>query len=340
MFKTIFALCVFLASSPMVQGAPVLNGFIIGNLTATAGDVEGNLLVSGNFSTSGTFGGIAIPVVGFPLPAATVDTLIVGGNLSTTSAWGMAGNAVYGGTLTGGPSHNTGTTRQQSPIQIDSNANAVTSGGTTIAALAQQWRDTSIAWSQFANSAGATISYSGGISLTGTNSVLNVFNLDSGHFNTASFLGIDIDVPFGATVIVNIPDTVVSVPSGAVFLNGASDINVCAANKNLPICSQTQRVIFNFFNATGFASAQTGWNGSIIAPFTTSATLTGGGVNGAGVFGGDVTQQGGWEFHNFPLQSDLPSPPFSEVPEPGSLLLCGAGLACLIARCMRAATAR
>ena len=136
------------------------------------------------------------------------------------------------------------------------------------------------------------VSEFGTTTLIGNDTELNIFTISStdwvaGHTRV-------VNVPAGAEVLINILGSSISYTGGTFEVQGTDRGNV----------------VYNYPEATTFASASTLHEGAILAPFTTTVNLNGGAMNGLGVFGGSVSQINGWEFHNFTFTgiTSLPEP--------------------------------
>lgn len=293
----VLASCAF--PSPLTSLGNTYNAILFGNLTGLSGDTEGRLLVGGNATFNASYS-VGVAVIGSVLPpSSTRDDLIVFGNLSTTSLWGVNANAVYAGTLSGPGVSNISsgaTTRQQSSITLQTGTgNALSNGtGTTLSALQSELVQKSQTWGALADQGVVTHTLSfGTLTLTGNNPTLNVFNISAAEYNASS---IDITAPAGATVLINISGATPNISGGSINLHGVSRTNV----------------LYNFFQATSLTLGARLLEGSLLAPLTTTVNLNGGAVNGIGVLAGTITQTSGFEFHNFAFDGNLPNP----VPEP------------------------
>jgi choice-of-anchor A domain-containing protein len=82
-------------------------------------------------------------------------------------------------------------------------------------------------------------------------------------------------------------------------------------------------VLFNYYQASALTLGSSAFTGSVLAPFANVTSSGGGNFNGnliAGSFSGSI------EFHNTDLFSGSLA---SQAPEPGSVMLAGAGLTLL-----------
>jgi choice-of-anchor A domain-containing protein len=269
------------------------NALVFGNFTAAGGDCEYRLAVGGTATFTMGYS-VGQPVYGLPLPTYTnaeTDILIVGGDLY--DGWfGVNGNIVYGGTRYGPfrwmPDGNVVT--QISPVAFDLSGNVSRGGGgeswtqlfsrvcslsTAMAAMPDSGvvaKDFSSPWQRF---------------LTGTNTALNVFNVNASDWNMNASQTV-IDAPAGATVLVNIYGGPVAITNCSIALVGVDQ----------------RQVLYNYVDAAFISTKSFPHPGSVLAPFA-SAALSGGAVNGTAVFGGDVTTSIGFEFHNFPFAGQV-----------------------------------
>jgi choice-of-anchor A domain-containing protein/uncharacterized repeat protein (TIGR01451 family) len=265
------------------------NALIFGSLTAASGDTEGRLTVDGNATFTQSYG------VGLVLPSdPTRDDLIVGGNLINQASWSVNANAVYGGTITGGNTlfHRNGTTRQQSPILLDpATGNAVTAGGESFAQLQDELIDKSTFWGSLPDQGVVTKTVSNGtLTLVGNDPTLDVFNVTADQWAGPSTSVRDITAPPGATVLINVSGQPANIVGGSMHLFG-TDVN---------------HVLMNFFNATTITSTNFQYVGSVLAPLASATLGPGGDLEGVAIFGGDVNEQNGFEFHNRPFRGQLP----------------------------------
>ncbi len=267
------------------------NAFILGNDSEANTDAEGKVAVGGtasftNYSVASTY------------PANTPAALVVGGSLSFTN--GSVNGDVYSAnpsTALNAKVHGTiydNTT--PTPINFAEAQTQLTSEGAYLSTL----------------TGNGTINTSSGLSLTGTDATLDVFNLAPGQLAQANGMGLSINVPIGATVLVNVPDTTVALANFQTFLTNAT----------------SDRILYNFFNATTLSDSGVPIYGTILAPnaalhfdyIQVNGSLIGGSLAG---YNGDSV--GHVEVHNNLFDGNLPQP--SAIPEPSSWLLMGLGLA-------------
>lgn len=154
--------------------------------------------------------------------------------------------------------------------------------------------------------------------LSGSSTTLNVFTLTAAQFASVNN-PIDIQVPAGSTVIINVEGTNVTLGAG-IYLNGVqeSDSNNDGGD-----------ILFNFANAAT-VTIDGQLNGAVLAPF---AVLTGGSQMGGNFIAASIGGTG--EVHNdefsgtlptFATPQNLPADSLTATPEPGSLTLFGSGI--------------
>lgn len=140
---------------------------------------------------------------------------------------------------------------------------------------------------------------------------VNYFNLTAAQFASAT---LDIEVPTGATVIINVDGTSDTL-GNAIFVNGVQTHGDSNLNED---------ILFNFADATS-VDISNGLDASVLAPF---ALLT---DNGGQIDGNFIAAQiditGDGEVHNVEFTGTLPDPdPPASTPEPATLALMGTGL--------------
>ena len=282
----------------LIDVANKFNAFIGGNFTANGGDTEGNLLVRGNATLSAGYSvGLIGPGYGRTRAAAALgtDTLVVGGDLTETTAPDMNGNIVYGGNYT-----NLGTNanrmlafydkRHVAPVTLDAANNVPEDGsGRALADIAADLRLFSSIVAALPESEGVVKDYETdpwNIVWKGTNTFRNVFWVDAADFSLAN-KGIWFDVPAGSKIVVNI--------FGATVTETNSDIY-------LPAGVDPTLVLFNFVDTTSITTTGFEFHGSVLAPYA-DANFSGASIDGFAYIGGNVQTSSGFEFHDYELKA-------------------------------------
>lgn len=293
------------AGNPGVQQGPAawqalatnFNALVFGDFTASGGATEARLAVGGAATFTGGYS-VGIPVYGLPVPVHTnaeTDILITGGDLYD-GAFAVNGNIIHGGMRDGPyrwmPDGNV--VARVTNITFDASGNVAPDGsGLTWLHL---WESAACASAWMAGLPDAGVSALDFSSpwqrlLVGTNTALNVFNVSAADWSMSSAQTV-ISVPAGAAVLVNVHGGPVTITYASIELLGAD----------------CRRTVFNYADAgqvttTGFLHP-----GSVLAPYA-SASLSGGGVHGSALFGGNVATSLGFAFHNFPYcGQELPGP--------------------------------
>ncbi|MFW5666048.1 MAG: PEP-CTERM sorting domain-containing protein [Coleofasciculus sp.] len=236
------------------------------------------------------------------LPAAGAgDTLVVGGDLNYTNGQVHYGDVVVGGNVISQPSIPNGTLRSGNPINF--------------AEAEQFYKNYSAQLGRRATNGTVNDNGFGQLTLNGTSSGLNVFELDASVFASANNLNITFDS--NSTVLVNVTGNPFNLTSGF-QMNLNDNPNGAGAN----------RVLFNFVDATLLNSTGFSWQGSVLAPLAEYNEFSNGHINGQ-MIAKSITGSG--QFHivapnnggNVQFDGDLPDP--EAVPEPLTIL--GSGMA-------------
>ncbi|MBC2601961.1 SdrD B-like domain-containing protein [Puniceicoccus vermicola] len=273
------------------------NALIFGDLNASGGDTDGRLAVGGNGTFSAGYS-VGFPIKGYPIPTyygGTEDMFIVAGNLSDGN-FGVNGNVVHGGVRTG-PVRvmiNGNLTRQVVPVTFDGDGNVPgNGGGISFADLRDEMEVRSALLGAFEERGVVDVSETTGgsgvvgLSLVGDDPELNIFHIPADQISLSS-AAIDITVPDGSTVLVNVYGDAVSIHNVGMTLHGAD----------------VRDVLFNLVDATSVSTSGFAWLGSVLATYA-DGEFVGGSIDGIAIFGGNVITSGGFEFHNFPFNGGI-----------------------------------
>lgn len=208
------------------------NLFVLGDMHSVGSDTEGRVAVGGNAYLQNYS-------VGAALSNPSGASLVVGGNL-TANGGSTNGGMVVGGTASFSNWSTSGLAPAgtASPVDFASEAIRLEALTTTLAGY------TSNATTSYVNWGG---SHGGQLTLTGTNSGLNVFTVDASELSSSNTF--NIYIPDGATALINVLGTDVTIGSGGFNVpTGASSI------------------LWNFADATSLSFLQTNMTGSVLAP--------------------------------------------------------------------------
>lgn len=295
-----------MVAMPMASHAADLgdyNALFFGNFNSSGSDTEGRLAVGGNATLNSYDVGLKRSAA-VPSDSSSRNTLLVGGDLS----WNQGG----GGQVHGGDVRVGGTS---SLANVSIPDGSLVQGGIAanyFSSAQSSYRSLSTQLAGLGNTAGSTVTYAyGGITLSGTNSNLSVFNVDGNYLNSANTL--NISGAANSTVLINV--------SGTADQMKYMGINLSGVDK--------QHVLFNFANATSLNFDGVGINGSILAP---NADITSGYHNFDGqIIANSFTGHG--QINNFAFQGNVTQ----AVPEPTSMAALGIGLISVLRRRKKAA---
>ncbi len=218
------------SNSYSLGAASGFNVFVLNDINQPSADIEGKVAVGNNAYFSNYS-------VGDKLANSngTEDVLIVNNNLSFTSGGVYGGNVVFGN-VTNLPvnavSIINGTLRQDHPIDFTAASNYLNNLSTTLSHYTVNGT-TEFAWN--------------GLTLDGTNALLNVFSVNGADLNSANSMAVN--VPNGAVVVVNVTGSNIQWHGGLV-VNGTAINNV----------------IYNFPDAINLKISGIDVQGSILAP--------------------------------------------------------------------------
>ena len=302
------------AETSTLGTAGYYNEFIFGNIVQKSTDSQGKVAAGGSVGYYDMSVASEIQVKDQRYPE-----LVVGGNLF----WANGSDGYF-------PDINSGSSEyKKGDIVVGGNAYiAQNNGGSSVAygslktgaalpfsfAAEQNYlQSISTFWGHLSPTAAAT--YETGsdgrylINLSGDDSKLNIFNLDTALISNASKFSID--VPFGSTLLVNVSGSAAGLQNFGFFYDGIQGDK----NPNFP----DQYILYNFFEATALNISQIEVHGSILAPWA-DALFNNGHIEG-NLIANSLFGTG--EAHNELFSGRLPNTP---VPEPATLVLLGGGL--------------
>ena len=308
-----YSLLAFLAvAAPAVSvGAQVLTPydvFVFNNFAMTSTEVNGTLAVGGSASLT-SFG-----VGRFLTPGFSGNSLVVGGNLTTT-----AGQIFEGQTIVGGTNSNTLTSF---PFAYPPQA------GMPIDFLAESMRLTAISNAYAGMTANGTTQLLGGeLNFIGTSNY-NIFNILISELQ-AGTAGYEFVTPVGATNIVNVSGTSASSAfNNTAFYFDCTQIRTsssCVTGTNEATPRAAALTLFNFNQQTDLVIGGP-VHGSIFAP-NAAVTFGSGDVVGTVIVNSAVSSAEFYSNHDF--SGELPSA-VTATPEPATFGLFALGLAGLV----------
>jgi choice-of-anchor A domain-containing protein len=310
--RTVLLLFVSLAATA-VRADSVLGVASAYNLVALDGNISDPSDVGGRVAASGTVYVAAVGqslvndpnaslangflvVAGGGIPSGDQIQVMTNGNIYAPGS--NSSNLLFnvhppGSLVTTGPS----------PINFASLSSSLAAESLSLAAMVPTGQVLTAGQTGFP--AGANPSW---LALVGTSATLNVFDLTASQFASDQ---LDIVVPTGATVVINVAGTSDALNS-QINLNGTQLSNTSDAASN---------VLFNFDDATSL-SLNAEINGSILAPY---ALVTGNSEIDGTVIAAQIADNG--EVDNAEFTGTVPPGPATTVtPEPSSLMLFGTGL--------------
>ncbi len=213
------------------------NLFVLNDVFQPSSDTEGKVAVGHNAHFAGYS-------VGDKLTPSNDDVLVVGNDLTYISGAVYSGNVVYGHSTNlpiNAVSINNGSVRQGSVIDYSAAATYLLNLSTSL--------------SNYPANGAVTFQW-GGLELTGTHPLLNVFNVDGAQLSQANNMAIN--VPNGSVVLINVSGTTVSW-RGELTVTGTSISNV----------------LYNFPQATSVTIQGIDIRGSVLAPKADMNFVTG-----------------------------------------------------------------
>ncbi len=261
--------------------------FALGSASIVAGNIQGALTAGGDATLVGV----------------NVGSIYAQGNLTVTGV-NVRGSVLYGGTFSRLAANILGPIGHVAPPLID------------FPATAQALTNTSAHLGSLSANGTASGNPFGTLLLTGTDPVLNVFDLTPPLFGTA----LAISAPAGSTVVVNVSGTSPEIDLAA--LNVPSD----SGKEFAP-----PHVLFNFPEATSLYLLGDTIAGTVLAPGA-DVWLLGGRMSGT-LIANDLLVTA-TNFYDAPFTGELkpgdPPSPISAVPGPSSRTLFGLGVAALL----------
>lgn len=260
---------------PPLGPAQDTNVFVIGTANLHNSDVHGRMTICGNAIMQNYSVGSAL--IGLQ------DALRVGGNLTYITG------TIYGNTVASGTASMTSVTSANGGSVINASVLECATANAELLALSGQYG---------ALQPNGTVSFQFGvITLTGSDSSTNIFALNAGQLGTANTL--QISVPPGSSVLLNISGTTVTWQQMGIFLNGVDE----------------SQVLYNFREATSLVINGISVRGSVLAP-KAAVQFNNGQVNGTLVA---ASLSGFGQAHQVEFDGCLgPQPAFGPSPTPTS----------------------
>ncbi len=246
-------------ASTLLGPADIYNVMVFGNFSSQNCDTQGALAVGGNVNLSAYSVGSALP------STYAGVSLVVGGNLNFTDGEVANGSVEVGGSDAASsfaiPNGKLLSGEYINWSNAKSTMESISYGMATVAQT------------------GKVKDYYGTLTLTGNASGTNFFDLSAAEL--ANCHGINIDVPNGSSVIINVSGSIVKMENFGINLNGAS----------------TSDVVWNFNHATSLTFYGISIPGNVLAP-NASVVFNNGQINGTFVAQNSTGQSG--EFHWIP----------------------------------------
>ncbi|MFC3713123.1 choice-of-anchor A family protein [Sphingoaurantiacus capsulatus] len=343
MVRHTLAALMLLAAAPAVAGplgvAGDYNAFVLGNTNMQYVDTHGKLAVGGNLQLNGV-------QIGSQLSQGSPTNLVVGGNLNVTSGSINGSTVVYGNVTANNPTFH-GNLSAGGSVWINPNQGGSVNGSVTYGTSFTKpgWMNppatqgsitqpvdfaaaaaslTALSQAQVGpNDPAGTFQWNQ-LFLTG-GAGLNVFGITEAVLE-GSTGGFNINAPSGATVIINV---------------AGSDLTLLNTGLNLSGGITMDKILWNFYEATSL-TFNGSWNGSVLAT-QAAAKAQYGAMNGNLIvaalhgYGGPSTTTS-LEVHTVingqptffsgttrPVGNPDPDPNPNPVPEPGTMALFGLG---------------
>lgn len=302
------------ASTNLGEAAPFAL-FTFSNFSSTQADQTwGRVAVGGNFTVSNW----GIGANSCLTNAAARYDLVVAGNLSYNGGQVNNGSVAYGGTLIASPTLATaGATISKTTI-------------VNFATTQSSLRTKSGYWSTLATTGSIANDGYGNITLTGSNSSLNVFNLTASTIQAYSYLNISINVPNAATVLINVSGSLTNMPQITTTYN-STQLTTGIAQANYQGCPQS-RILWNLGSSTtSFTMSSVGFQGTLLAPWA-NVSASQGEINGQLIVN-SVSQLNSWaapiQVHCTLFQGCLTEPPSCTISAGANQTICAGNSATL-----------
>ncbi|MEM9554297.1 MAG: choice-of-anchor A family protein [Acidobacteriota bacterium] len=240
------------------------NLFLLGDLTQSATDSEGRVAAGGDVDLTSYSVGLLLGTLGG-------DSLVAGGDLRFHNGQVHGGDLAHGGSLDMMSSTVLdGVAYQGTPVDFAAAAVALDALADGLAGEPTNGTTDVAPW--------------GAITLEGTDSERNVFRLAA--LDLASATSLTIEVPAGATAIVNVDGSSVTIQNFGISLDGATN----------------GTVLWNLHEADSLQMSGIGMLGSVLAPAAV-VTFNNGQLNGT-LVGAELT--GGGQLNHHPFAGCLP----------------------------------
>jgi choice-of-anchor A domain-containing protein len=274
------------------------NVLVFGDFADTNADVEGALAAGGNINLSSFAVGSALGN-----SANGENTLVAGKSITFNNGQLDHGNAVAGTAVSGNFNDVNGSKIVGSTMDFAAAKQLYAGYSATAAAMAATGKTTYYNW--------------GTLNLTGTQTGINVFDVDAATIGVLNTL--NLSIPTDAYAVINWSGTAASFANMGFNVGGVD----------------YSHILFNFPQATSLNLSGVGFDGSILAP-SANVTFSNGQLNGQ-LIAQSLFGTGGGEFHNHPLDTGafLPKGAATATPEPAAwaLMILGfGGIGCAMRR--------